>query len=577
MGISSAENNGLAVTAYAGDRTVLLAFDLPEDAIDNLAGFAIAVSEPGAAPNRKHPYYLLNRLKFAAGITGSTPYNEKIWTPSDMAPFQSFHWAHYPSLGSGVYTYTVTARYFTGNNPLKSGASVDVTANLQPLQKGTVELGFTRTMISSQAYANKFGNKPLYPTPQSIRPYSPEYLERHGWLGAHAREMVMGFLEKCGNDPGVTLDAFTYDLDESTIIEKIGALGGRARVFQDNHSGRNCPSAPQTAGKTKTQTGKKTKKPLEADAVRALRDGGVAVKIGHFKRQAHNKVLIRRRDGVAEAVLTGSMNFQVRGLYVQANGVLVFENPEVAGLYARAFDEAWAGTPDTFIASPIASKWHDVAIGGHRYSFSFAPHKEPWPLDRIQEAIDGAGRSVLFAMMQMQLSKGVAIASLKALPEREDIYSMGIIQHKGDIGLFKPDTGDKNFTHAAASYLKKNVPAPFSKEISGGSGMVIHHKVVVCDFNGKNPVVFCGSSNLAADGEKENGDNLMAISDPDVAVMYAVELFRQYEHFRFRSRQAEETKTEPLVLRDSDRWARRYFEKGNIYCRERLALMERTI
>ena len=89
-------------------------------------------------------------------------------------------------------------------------------------------------MISSQAYADKFKNGPLYPSPQSVKPYPAEYLERHVWLGAHARELVMGFLEKCVNDPGVTLDAFTFDLDESAVIDSLCTLGSRARVFQDN-------------------------------------------------------------------------------------------------------------------------------------------------------------------------------------------------------------------------------------------------------------------------------------------------------------------------------------------------------
>ena len=114
MGISYQENEGLAVTAYAGDRTVLLAFDLPEAAIDNLAGFAIAVSEPDAAPKKSGQYYLGNRLKFEEGVTAKTPYDAGLWTPSDKAPFQSFHWAHYPSLGAGTYTYTVSAMYLPG-------------------------------------------------------------------------------------------------------------------------------------------------------------------------------------------------------------------------------------------------------------------------------------------------------------------------------------------------------------------------------------------------------------------------------------------------------------------------------
>jgi len=572
MGITSQKNDGLAVTAYVGDRTVLLAFDILKAKIKNLAGFAIAVSMPDKPLDEKRPYYLKNRLRFEKGITKKTRYDSKIWTPSDEAPFQSFHWVHYPEPGNGVYTYRVTAMYFDGGGCLERGPSVIITADLHPLAKGAVELGFARTMVSSQAYAQKFSNAPLYPQPQTIEPYPEEYAKRHAWLGAHAREMVMGFLDGCLKDKRVTVDAFTFDIDEASVIRYLCELGDRARVYQDNSKG-HCHKKTTVDGMEHKDAS--VKEPaLEPDAIRAMRDAGVTVKTGKFGRLSHNKIFIRRRDGVPEAVLTGSANFTVRGLYVQANSVMIFKDKRVAELYAEAFETAWAAkSTKEFRNSAIAQKWHDIIIDGKQYSFSFAPHNKAFTLDRVKEAMNGAERSVLFAMMQLQQATGPAVETIEALPEREDIYSMGVMQHKGDIGLFKPDTGEDNFTHAAASYLSKNVPPPFDAEISGGRGQVIHHKLVVCDFNGKNPVVFCGSSNLAAGGEVSNSDNLMAIYDPEVAVMFAVETIRHYQHFRFRSLQEDATEKEPLILRDTDAWARKYYETGSIYYRERQALI----
>lgn len=568
MGIFHNEQDGLAVTGYAGDRSVLLAFDLPEAKTKGLAGFAIAVSEPDKKPDVTKRYFLGNRLRFEDGVTSKTAYDATIWKPSDKAPFQAFHWAHYPSLGFGRYTYTVFATYFDGDS-VTLGPSVDLAVDLLPPAQGVVSLGFTRTMISSQAYADRFENKPLYPEPQTIDPYPADYIERQIWLGAHARELVTGFLEKCTNDPEVTLDAFTFDLNESEVIRSIGALGSRARVFQDN-SASHCCAGTVVEGMQSTTA--KKKPPLEPEAVKAMRDNGVTVKTGHFGGLSHNKVFIRRRKGVAEAVLTGSANFTIRGLYVQANSVLVFEDTRVAGLYAQAFDQAW-DAPGTFRKSPIAKDWHDVQIGKNRYAFSFAPHETPYPLEEIKSAIDRSKKSVLFAMMQVAASSGDAIDAIEGLPAREELYSMGVIQKESDIGAFKPDTGDKNFTHASAAYLAKNVPPPFKKEISGGSGQVIHHKLVVCDFNGENPVVFCGSSNLAAGGETGNSDNLMAIYDRDIAVMYAVETIRQYEHFRFRGLQKGATEAKPLQLKKTDEWTRPFYEKGTIFERERKSLM----
>ena len=170
MGIFHNEHDGLSVTGYAGDRTVLLAFNLQKEKIQNLAGFSIAVSEPDQKPDTKKPYFLGNRLSFGKGVSATTPYNTKIWNPSNEAPFLSFHWAHYPSLGFGTYTYTVCAMYFAGDS-IEPGPSVDCAVDLSPPAQGVLDLGFTRTMISSQAYADRFGNKPLYPSPQTISSY----------------------------------------------------------------------------------------------------------------------------------------------------------------------------------------------------------------------------------------------------------------------------------------------------------------------------------------------------------------------------------------------------------------------
>jgi hypothetical protein len=44
---------------------------------------------------------------------------------------------------------------------------------------------------------------------------------------------------------------------------------------------------------------------------------------GSFHRLQHNKVFIQKRNNKPIKVHTGSANFSIRGLYVQANSVLV--------------------------------------------------------------------------------------------------------------------------------------------------------------------------------------------------------------------------------------------------------------
>jgi phosphatidylserine/phosphatidylglycerophosphate/cardiolipin synthase-like enzyme len=70
--------------------------------------------------------------------------------------------------------------------------------------------------------------------------------------------------------------------------------------------------------------------------------GAANVKQGKFGRYQHNKVFIKRdHTGKAQKVLFGSMNFAVRGINVQANNVIVVDDPTTAGMFAQAFDEAF--------------------------------------------------------------------------------------------------------------------------------------------------------------------------------------------------------------------------------------------
>jgi hypothetical protein len=80
----------------------------------------------------------------------------------------------------------------------------------------------------------------------------------------------------------------------------------------------------------------------------------------------------------------------------------------------------------------------------------------------------------------------------------------------------------------------------------GSSSALINHpsvklaqdKFIIVDFNDQQPIVFTGSSNLAAGGERENGDNLLAVRDPTVAAIYAFESLRLIGHYRFREASA---------------------------------------
>jgi phosphatidylserine/phosphatidylglycerophosphate/cardiolipin synthase-like enzyme len=292
-------------------------------------------------------------------------------------------------------------------------------------------------------------------------------------------------------------------------------------------------------------------------------------------RLQHNKVLIARRDGHCTGVLTGSTNFSFRGIYIQANNVLVFRSSEVAELYGRAFDAAFTN-PAGFQATELASRWHLVAAQGRpRVDLCFSPHASSADLSLgpLCGAIDQASSSVLYSVAFLNLIRsGPVRAALDRLMKRP-VFSYGIVDKRGGLQVRKPDgsIGVVDF-----SYLANNAPEPFKSEWSGGKGVNIHHKFVVTDFNLPSAKVFTGSSNFAPSGERENGDNMIMIEDRKVAQGFAIEALRIFDHLHFRANMRETPKGKgPLKLRKPQKisgdeaWFDEYYVRGSQKERDR--------
>jgi hypothetical protein len=204
-----------------------------------------------------------------------------------------------------------------------------------------------------------------------------------------------------------------------------------------------------------------------------------------------------------------------------------------------------------------------------KLAVSFSPHADPSvSLGPIADAVQHAKSSVLFAIMDIGAGSGPVLDEVRKLPGRSELYAFGTTQRlDGALSVTKP--GEQS-PFIPFSYLKDKVPPPFQAEYSGGAGQVIHHKFVVVDFNDDAPVVYAGSSNLAAGGENQNGDNLVAIHNPRIATAYAVEAIGLIDHYRFRVLQHTSRDDNPLRLKHrSERWAAAYFDPTNPKYRER--------
>jgi phosphatidylserine/phosphatidylglycerophosphate/cardiolipin synthase-like enzyme len=573
IGKRISEPGALKVVAYPGDNMVLLAMSIKDGEVSlidkNLAGFSIWRTVQGGS---EEP--LLNRLDFETQVTKDTQPHERKWTSSADAPFQKFRWVDVPPGGFTLpIAYRVVAKYFAGNGKaLRSGPMATVTVDPPSRAHARFRIAFTRGYASSQAYAERFHNADIRPAgPKKAQFDTAPFSAQYEWLGADARKALMEFIDDCNKDNHARIDVFAYDLDEPDVIAAACRFGRerRLRAILDNAPLHTAAGA------------------VEPKAARLIRTaaGAQNVRQGHFSRFQHNKVLIKRdAKGRAQKVLFGSMNFSLRGLYVQANNVIVVDDPAVAGYFADAFDNAFANDVKTsaFAKADVASGYKAISqintADLPQSSVALSPHSA-WTisLNPVASAIQNARSSVLYAVMEPKGS-GPVLASLRLIAAKPTIFSYGTVETSTGLAVQSGNGAMGDVT--SYTFLKSKVPAPFVQEWSGGAGKHIHHKFVVVDFNDSNPVVFTGSSNLAAGGEEANGDNLVMINDPTIASIYAIEAVRLFDHYSFRQRMQKATSKAPLTLWHPGKpgapnpWWTAYYDPTNIKLRDRCLFAE---
>ncbi len=586
------QNKGFSITAYRGDAKTLLAFNLPKARAQNLAGFTIQCQ-----PDGQQPYYLHNQLQFKD--PSQHAHNDKQPANSSFnAPIHKFRWLHVP--GSvhqgtkpfyGKYAYTVTPRYFNNGSlqAIDANLSVSVALKVCPFAKKKLRLGFTRGFTQSQAFVHHFGVKTtfrpkekelLFDTSQvsGTNPSGQSYTfaEEYEWLGFTARGKTFDLLNEVLSNKTLHLDAFAYDLNEPEVMNILLVLAkqGRVRLILDNASLHHNPTSPKPEDEFEKLFTKAATPPA-------------AILRGKFGRYAHDKVFVLSNANRALKVLTGSTNFSITGLYVNSNHVLVFDDNKVASAYQQVFNESWnAKVSSKFKQSPLAGKVFSFSSATvPQVDITFSPHQNPFAeqnLDKMAGRIDKEGKknngSVLFAVMGLDSGTGPILPALREIHANQNIFSYGISDSPGGIYLYSPR--QKTGVLVTGKPAKTKLPPPFDQVPSLGLEHQIHHKFVVCGFNGDDPVVYCGSSNLALLGEENNGDNLIAIYDQDIATVFALEALALVDHFDFLDRASSKASEHPgkiksasksqlaiaagWFLSTTDRWTIPYFEPNDL-------------
>jgi phosphatidylserine/phosphatidylglycerophosphate/cardiolipin synthase-like enzyme len=351
---------------------------------------------------------------------------------------------------------------------------------------GKINVAFTRGFVSSQAFVDRYVSQgpisTLLPSNAdeglTFVPTHPLATEALAWMGFEARQVKV-------------------------IIDDDGSHG-------QPHSGE-------------TQAAQR----LAASA------GAGNVKRQHMGQLQHNKTIVVDGPKV-QAVVCGSTNFSWRGFFVQSNNALVLRGINAVKLFLAAFDDYWTHGDVAGFGKTASAKLAGLGFTGIDVRVAFSPHSSTNAL--LATVADDIGQkttsNLFYSLAFLYQTPGPILDAIKKVTNDDKIFVYGISDRKvGGIDLQKPDG---NVAPVFPANLQGNLPEPFKSEPTGGSGVRMHHKFVVIDFEKPTARVYMGSYNFSSTADIKNGENLLVIRDRRIAVSYLVEGLSIFDHYHFR-------------------------------------------
>ena len=517
-----------SLKVYRGDGMALLAMNWRGAAKppNDFVGFAIEYKEP----NGDKFFALKNRLAFPGAdeaINANT-------LSTKLSPIQKFRWVHFPRNAelAGEFTYRVSPVFMNDANELSYGEPQEVAIELsRETYPDQLNVTFTRGFVSSQAFVDKYGGDNGIPTLLPAKadsgltfvPTHPKAAEALAWMGFEARNAIIEVLDQALADKDAEVRAVVYDLNEPGIVSRFEKLGKRLKIVIDDDGAHGKPKSAET------QATKRLKKSA----------GNDQVKRQHMGKLQHNKIIVVDGPKV-QAAVCGSTNHSWRGFFVQNNNAIILRGKKPVKLFLAAFQAYWDNDNVAGFGKTDSARWNDLGLAGIDAQIGFSPRsKKNAVLAKIADDIaKNTTSSLFYSLAFLYQTRGPIQDAIKKLKKDNEIFSYGISDHKvkgledaDGVDVQRPD-GTVSAIHADA--LKKNVPVPFKTEPTGGGGTRLHHKFIVIDFNQPSARVYMGSYNFSGAADTSNGENLLLIRDRRIAVSYAIEAVRLFDHYEFR-------------------------------------------
>ncbi len=277
-----------------------------------------------------------------------------------------------------------------------------------------------------------------------------------------------------------TLDIAAYQFDSPSLTQALIQAKGRGvtiRMVADDHDG---------VGDT-TSTFKQ------------LMDAGIPVVTDNRSALMHDKFMILD----SSYIITGSWNYTINDTYRNNNNALVLASQDAVEDYQAEFNEMFVDHefgPKSPSNTPHPTFTQDgVAIGVY-----FSPEDDV--LDKINQALQGAQHTIRFMTFSFT----------------EDPIGETLVQKAGEgvsvEGIFEKTGSETQYSELTRLFCA-GLPAR-----QDGNVFILHHKVFIID----GTTVLSGSFNVSNNATTANDENLISITDPDLAAQYQAEFDRRW-------------------------------------------------
>lgn len=509
--------SGLTVNAIAGSYVVILGLNISDAKRKGLRGFAIKRTDK----TEDESYWMSGTKTFESVEPHPAPGGQY---SSLLHPFQSFQWSDYSAKPGYSYTYTVVAMY----GPvaaLTRGVSVEVPVTTESVEGEEHTICFNRGSVATQEYARRFLNLP--PTP--LKKGGPSAGQAaFDWLSRGLVEGIVAFIQRA-KGPAYALKGCFYEFQWQGVLDELRKAKNRgaevAIVFDDIDNA----TGPHTLNEAAILTAK-------IKSLTKPRQNGTLM---------HNKFLVLTKDTEPIAVLFGSTNLTLNGLFGHANCTHVVENADIAAKYLDFYTKL-RGDPVTTRGNTY-KQWtiDQTPAPATEFIEGMAPVFSPRAnVDALNwyGGLAGAAKDALF----MTFAFGMNDVFRNVYSQADDVLRVGLMEKEwngankdAQIAAIRKIQALPNVVIA----IGNRIPLTGFDQWLGEMDKIdpkahvlwVHLKFMLIDPLSDHPVVVTGSANFSAASTTTNDENMLVIKDNTrVADIYLGEYMRLYSHYAFR-------------------------------------------